>query len=71
MKALMNNQSLSMFLWGEVTMTTIYVQNKSPHHILKNTTLEESFSGKKPSVEHLRIFGFPFTFMFLRTKGRN
>jgi hypothetical protein len=59
MKALMNDQSLSMFLWGEATMPTIYVQNISPHHILKGITPEEVFSGNKPSVEHLRIFGFP------------
>jgi transposase InsO family protein len=58
-KALMNDQGLSMYLWGEATMTTIYVQNKSPHRILKDMTLEEAFSGKKPNVEHLRIFGCP------------
>jgi hypothetical protein len=46
-----------MYLWGEATMTTIYVQNKSSHRILKDMTPEESFSGKKPNVEHLRIFG--------------
>jgi hypothetical protein len=38
-------------------MTTIYVQNKSPHRILNDMTPEEAFSGKKPNVEHLRIFG--------------
>jgi hypothetical protein len=54
---MMNDQNLSMFLWGEATMTVVYVQNRSPHHILKNMTPEEAFSGKKPSVEHLRIFG--------------
>jgi hypothetical protein len=59
MKALMNDQSLSMYLWGEAAMTTIYVQNRSPHRILKDMTPEEAFSGKKPSVEHLRIFGCP------------
>jgi hypothetical protein len=48
-----------MFLWGEATMTTIYVQNISPHRILKNMTPEEAFSGKKPNVENLRIFGCP------------
>jgi hypothetical protein len=48
-----------MFLWGEVAMTTIYVQNISPHRILKDMTLEESFSSKKPNVENLRIFGCP------------
>jgi transposase InsO family protein len=38
MKALMNDQSLSMYLWGEIAMTTIYVQNRSHHHILKDMT---------------------------------
>jgi hypothetical protein len=58
-KALLNDQGMSMFLWGEATMTTIYVQNISPHHILKNMKLKEAFSGNKPNVENLRIFGCP------------
>jgi hypothetical protein len=58
-KALLNDQGLSMFLWGEVAMMEIYVQNRSPHHILKDLTPEEAFSGKKPNVENLRIFGCP------------
>jgi hypothetical protein len=45
-----------MFLWGEATMTTIYVKNRSPHRILKDMTTEEAFSSKKPNVENLRIF---------------
>jgi hypothetical protein len=56
-KAMANDQNLSMFLWGEATMTVVYVQNRSPHRILKNVTHEEAFLGKKPSVERLRIFG--------------
>jgi hypothetical protein len=48
-----------MFLWGEAAMTTIYVHNKIPHRILKDMTPEEAFSGKKPKVENLRIFGCP------------
>jgi hypothetical protein len=58
-KALMNDQGLSMYLWGEAAMTAIYVHNRSPHRILKDMTPEEAFSGKKPNVEHLRIFGCP------------
>jgi hypothetical protein len=58
-KALMNNQGLSMYLWGEATMRTIYVQNKSPHRILKDMNPEEAFLEKKTNVEHLRIFGCP------------
>jgi hypothetical protein len=40
-------------------MIIAYVQNRSPHRILKNLTPEEAFSRKKPSIEHLRIFGCP------------
>jgi hypothetical protein len=46
-----------MFLWGEEAMTSIYMQNKIPHRILKDMTPEEAFLGKKPNVENLRIFG--------------
>jgi hypothetical protein len=58
-KAMMNNQNLFMFLWGEATMTIVYVKNRSPHRILKNMTPKEAFLGKKPRDEHLRIFGCP------------
>jgi uncharacterized protein YbcI len=58
-KEMTNDQNLSMFIWGEASMATIYVHNRSPHRILKGMTLEEYFSRKKPSVEHLRIFGCP------------
>jgi hypothetical protein len=58
-KALLNDQGLSMFLWGEATMTVIYVQNRIPHCILKDMTPEEAFSGKKPNIENLGIFGCP------------
>jgi hypothetical protein len=38
-------------------MTAIYMQNRSPHRILKDMTPEEAISGKKSNVENLRIFG--------------
>jgi transposase InsO family protein len=44
MKALLNDRGLSMYLWGEAAMTAIYVQNRSPHCILKDMTQEEAFS---------------------------
>jgi hypothetical protein len=43
----------------EATSTVVYIQNMSPHAILKDKTLEEVFSGIKPEVGHLRIFGCP------------
>jgi hypothetical protein len=40
-------------------MTTIYVQNRLPHIALGLKTPEEMFTGKKPEVSHLKIFGCP------------
>ena len=47
------DQNLLKFLWGEVAMTIVYIQNRSPHIILNNMTSGEAFMGKKPSVDHL------------------
>jgi hypothetical protein len=61
-KAMMHDQSLLMILWAEACTTTVYVQNMSPHQILKNITPEEAFTGVKPEIEHFRIFGCPAVF---------
>jgi transposase InsO family protein len=58
-KAMIHDQGLPMHLWEEASSTTVYVQNRSPHKILGNKTPEEVFTGKKPEISHLRIFGCP------------
>lgn len=51
------DQGLPKFLSGETMMTVMYIQNRSPHKSLDNTTPEEVFTGKMLSVDHLRIVG--------------
>jgi hypothetical protein len=46
-----------MFLWAEACRTTVYIQNRSPHTILGKLTPEEVYTGTRPDVSHLRIFG--------------
>ena len=46
-----------MHIWAEAAKTAVYVQNRTPHRVLENKTLEEVFSGKKLEISHLRIFG--------------
>ena len=53
----------------EEIRTTIYVQNCTPHQVLDNNTLEEAFSGEKPEVSHLRIFGF-LVYIHIQNKKR-
>ena len=58
-REMLHDQDLPMHLWEEASRTTMYVQNRTPHRVLENKTLEEVFSGKKPKVSHLIIFGCP------------
>ena len=57
-REMLHDQELPMHLWEEATRTSVYVQNHNPHRVLKNKTPEEVFSGKKPEVIHLKIFGY-------------
>eukprot|EP00253_Pinus_taeda_P025393 PITA_25393 len=55
--AMLHDQGIPLHLWAEAWNTTVYVQNRCPHRILGMSTPEETYSGKKPDLSHLRIFG--------------
>jgi hypothetical protein len=59
-----------MCLWAEAAMTVVYVQNRLPHSALGLKTPEEMFTGKKPEVSHLKIFGCP-VFIHIPKEKRN
>lgn len=54
---MLHDEDLPQFIWGKACMTNIYLHNRSPHRILNDMTPEEAFTGKKSSVDHLKIFG--------------
>jgi hypothetical protein len=58
-KTMIHDQDLPMHFWAGATRTTVYVQNILSHSALGFKTPEEMFSGKKPEVSHLKIFGCP------------
>jgi hypothetical protein len=58
-KAMMFDQDLPNDLWEEATSTIMYIQRRCRHAILNDKTPKEFFSGIKPEVGHLRIFGCP------------
>jgi hypothetical protein len=69
-KTMIHDQDLSMCLWVEETMETIYVQNQLSHSALGLNTLEEMLTRKKPEVRHLKIFGYPI-FIHIPKEKRN
>jgi hypothetical protein len=55
----MYDHNLPLSLWAEAASTVVYIQNMCPHKALEEKTPKKVFTGKKPSVDHLRIFGSP------------
>ena len=51
------DQGLPLFLWDEVYRTMVYIQNRCRHTALGRKTPEEVFTGTRPDVSNLRIFG--------------
>ena len=43
--------------WAEAVANAVYVRNRSPTSSLHKKTPYEAWWGKKPSVQHLRVFG--------------
>ncbi|CAA0815238.1 Copper amine oxidase family protein [Striga hermonthica] len=43
--------------WAEVVYTAVYLLNKCPTKLVQNKTPIEAWSGRKPSAQHLRVFG--------------
>ena len=58
-KAMLTDLGLPLSLWAKATCTAVYIQNISPHAILGEKTPEEVFTGKKPAIDHMRIFKTP------------
>ena len=58
-KTMIHDQDLPMHLWAEATRTAVYGHNRFSHSAFGFKTPEEMYTGKKPEVSHLKIFGCP------------
>jgi hypothetical protein len=43
--------------WVETILTSCYLQNRCAHVVIKNKTLEKVWTGYKPSLNHIKMFG--------------
>jgi hypothetical protein len=50
-------QGLELEFWGEAMSTVVYIKNQCPSKALDSKTPQEAWSGRKPNVSHLRVFG--------------
>ncbi|KAM2937487.1 hypothetical protein FF1_037375 [Malus domestica] len=56
-KAMLHDKGLPYYLWAESVLTAVYILNRCPTRALGEVTPFEAFSGRKPGIAHLRIFG--------------
>jgi hypothetical protein len=50
-------QGLELEFWGEAVNTAVYIKNRCPTKAIDSKTPQEAWSGRKPEVSHLRVFG--------------
>lgn len=49
--------NLPNYLWGEAIRHATYLINRAATRVLVSQTPYEALKGKKPNIEHLRVFG--------------
>ena len=56
-RSILKHMHMPNYLWGEAIRHSTYLLNRVATRALKEKTPYEGFRGRKPSVDHLRVFG--------------
>eukprot|EP00253_Pinus_taeda_P034553 PITA_34553 len=56
-RSMLSGAELGQEFWAEAVDTACYLVNRSPSSALEDKTPQEVWTGKKPSLSHLRVFG--------------
>ena len=56
-RCMLQHSGFSNVFWVEAINTAAYVLNRAPTSAVKDKTPQEAWSGKKPTVQHFRVFG--------------
>lgn len=56
-RSMLKSKSMPNSFWGEAISCSVYILNRAPTKGVPNRTPAEAWSGFKPSVKHLRVFG--------------
>jgi hypothetical protein len=54
---MLTDAKLPRTFWAEALSTAVYLRNRSPTKAVKEKSAYEAWTGKKPTVSHLRVFG--------------
>ena len=56
-RSMLKCKNLPMYFWAEAVKTAVYILNRSPTKSVIEATPYEKWRGRKPNVEHFRVFG--------------
>ncbi|KAM2961184.1 hypothetical protein FF1_030791 [Malus domestica] len=56
-KCLMLEKKVPLEFWAEAVNTSVYILNRCPTKALHKKTPFEAYSGRKPGIKHLKVFG--------------
>jgi hypothetical protein len=57
-RCMLSGVGLGKEFWAEAVGTTCYLVNRSPSSALDEKTPQEVWTGKEPSLTHLKVFGY-------------
>ena len=67
-RAMLKNKNLPKVFWGEAVSAAVYLLKRAPTKSLEGKTPYEGWIGRKPVVEHLKVFGF---IVFVKILGKS
>jgi len=56
-RSMLKSKNMPKEFWAEAAEYAVYILNQCPTRSIRNKTPQEVWTGKKPSVSHLRVFG--------------
>ncbi len=56
-RSMIRAQGLDLEFWAEAVNTAVYIKNRCPIKAFESKTPQETWTGRKPNVSHLRVFG--------------
>jgi hypothetical protein len=56
-RSMLKSKGMPKEFWAEAVQCAVYVQNRCPHAAVKDQTPQEAWSGYKPTVSYLKVFG--------------
>lgn len=69
-RCLLVDSGLDQKLWAEAISTAAYLRNRCPSRSLDNKTPHEVWTGRKPNVKHLKVFGSTAVALNKKRKGK-